>query len=348
VQFRQASPARAEPESESSESSEEQQPIEELEQTGEVQPIEEPPPGGTPDVEGITEQPVTALPGAVKPGRWSLSQLYAAADIIALAIDLGTGTGINKSFHTFTGSQGLQGVGRTLKAALVGNGDKIEVRVNPWLVYDGHGQGDSPLTQTYLRNRYWKEGLGVGMGAAGNAIGWTVGHGVNPLSAIQHLSSSVSNAGHIYKIRQIAAAHRGTAEVARWCSAILKMKTYKSGTRLLQLSARVVPVPIASQTINIAAIAASVGHRIGYAELCYVTALEIHRRAFHEQRARNQPERAAAIGPEPASEIMREIFEQRTLTRLIHLIPHVNRYQVEALIREPAGWMALADKLMLS
>lgn len=55
------------------------------------------------------------------------------------------------------------------------------------------------------------------------------------------------------------------------------------------------------------------------------------------------PSRPQLAGPDagPASSIIWEIFTKRGATRLL------GKYDVAALIREPAGWMAIADKLLL-
>lgn len=56
-----------------------------------------------------------------------------------------------------------------------------------------------------------------------------------------------------------------------------------------------------------------------------------------------QPAPPQKTGPEagPASSVIWEIFTKRGATRLL------GKYDVSALIEEPAGWMALADKLLL-
>lgn len=47
------------------------------------------------------------------------------------------------------------------------------------------------------------------------------------------------------------------------------------------------------------------------------------------------------VGSGPATEIIWELFTKRGATRLL------GKYDVQALIEEPAGWMAIADKLLL-
>src|ERR1700733_4698365 len=92
---------------------------------------------------------------------------YTAADIIALAIDAGT-THVANAGHAYTSSQGLQTLGRGGEAFLKRKSSDIKVRANPWFVANGHDEGQSPETQTYLRNRSWKTFGGAAVSLAGN------------------------------------------------------------------------------------------------------------------------------------------------------------------------------------
>jgi len=134
------------------------------------------------------------------------------------------------------------------------------------------------------------------------------------------------------------------------------MKWYKLANRGLQIADDVIPVPIVDQIVNITAAAAALGYKIKLGELCYITAIEIHWRAFQEQTISAFPPRRpmvnGGIGESPrrgrpntiktgpASRIFAEIFARRGATAVF------GSYDVAALIREPAGWMALGDKLV--
>ena len=282
-----------------------------------------------------------------------LDKAYAALDIIALAIDAGT-TRVANAGHAYTSSQGLQTLGRGVEALVNRNVSDIKVRPNPWFVANGHDERQSPVTQTYLRNRSLKTAGGTAVGLAGN-VAELATHGVNVTGAVQHLSALGSTGAHWLKIRAIARAYKNTVTISRWCDAIMKMKQYKLANRALQLADEVIPVPIADQVVNITAAAAALGYRIGLGELCYITAIEIHWRAFQEQAISAFPPRRPMVNggigdtPQrrrpstlkvgPASRIFAEIFARRGLTAVF------GTYNVAELIREPAGWMALGDKL---
>lgn len=62
-------------------------------------------------------------------------------------------------------------------------------------------------------------------------------------------------------------------------------------------------------------------------------AIAIHYLAWREQRSTG--------AQQPATAVFNEIFSQRGLSRVVH------KYNASALIEEPCGWLALADKLAL-
>jgi hypothetical protein len=279
---------------------------------------------------------------------------YAAVDIIALAIDAGT-TRVANAGHAYTASQGLQTLGRGGEAFLQRKSSDIKVRANPWFTANGHDEGQSPETQTYLRNRSWKTFGGAAVSLAGN-VAEIATHGVNVSGAAQHLSAFGSTGGHLLGISAIARSSKKTVTIARWCDAIMKMKWHKLAARGLQIADDVIPIPIADQAVNIAAAAAALGYKIKLGELCYITAIEIHWRAFQEQTISAFPprrpmanggigetpqrRRSTTIKVGPASRIFAEIFARRGATAVF------GSYNVAALIHEPAGWMALGDKLV--
>jgi len=70
------------------------------------------------------------------------------------------------------------------------------------------------------------------------------------------------------------------------------------------------------------------------------TAMEVHWRAYQETVISSVlSSRAGPVGP--ASAMFYEIFTKRSFTRIF------GKHDTAALIREPGGWMALNDKLML-
>ncbi len=227
----------------------------------------------------------------------------------------------------------------------------------------------SPLTQAYLRTRDYKtigsSMMGIGAGVASVHTG-----GVNVANAARHLNAAGSTLIHWLRIRAIAeSVPQKSATIIGWCDIIMKAKAAKGGQRAIGIIAAATPVPLANPIATIIGAAAGLGIKVGLGEACYLAALEIHWRAFQEQTV------AAAAGPRmakptnfsrpfgpgnrlgqtsvpapgrepaasliagPASRIFAEVCKRRGATRLL------GSYDVAGLIREPAGWMVLGERL---
>ncbi len=228
---------------------------------------------------------------------------------------------------------------------------------------------DSPLTQAYLRTRDYKtigsSMMGIGAGVASIHTG-----GVNVANTARHLNAAGSTLIHWLKIRAIAeSVPQKSATIIGWCDIIMKAKAAKGGQRAIGIIAAATPVPLANPIATIIAAATGLGIKVGLGEACYLAALEIHWRAFQEQTI------AAAVGPRvakttnfsrpfgpgnrlgqtsvpapgkepaasliagPASRIFAEVFKRRGATRVL------GSYDVAGLIKEPAGWMVLGERL---
>ncbi len=224
----------------------------------------------------------------------------------------------------------------------------------------------SPLTQAYLRSRDYKT-IGSGMMGIGGGVAAIHTGGVNVPTTTRHLNAAGSTLIHWLKIRAIAqSVPQKSATVIGWCDIIMKAKAAKGGSRAVGIVAAATPVPLAGPIATIFGAAAGLGIKIGLAEACYLAALEIHWRAFGEQAvaavagprmpvnfsrpfapgtrpAQGRPvpgkEPAASLDAGPASRIFAEVFKRRGMTRAL------GAYDVAGLIKEPAGWMALGDRL---
>lgn len=246
----------------------------------------------------------------------------------------------------------------------------VPMEPNPWFAANGMGDRGSPVTQRYLRSRLWKDAIGpVASGAGG--LGRFAGSVINVGSAARHSTSAAATGLHLAQIVAIARAAPSEGEtIARWCQTIMKMKTMKLTQRAALTTGATQPVPLGSTIIHFIATASGVGMLVGMHEACYIAAIEIHWRAFQEQNVSEVQEHKASeiqkyqerhilefgipkTRPPPpaptgkkalrvgfASRIFTEIFARRGLTTPL------GEYDVGSLIREPAGWMALGDKLL--
>lgn len=269
------------------------------------------------------------------------SKAFAAADIITAVIGLPTHTPL------YQANQGAQML-KTAFDAKKKSGD-VTVKPNPWFAANGHvdlvsGRYDaaSPVTQTYLYNRAWKGLAGSGVSLGGSFLSVKTA-GVNVGSAVRHGSSFLTTDAHMLGIWAIARSSRKSGTVAQWCEVIMRAKAAKATLRGTQFAGAVIPVPLAGALINVAAAAGKLGIKMGFPEICYLTAIEIHWRAFLEQKIAGGlggGKKGMKVGP--ASRIFAEIFTRRGVTAVF------GKYDVAALIGESAGWMALGDKLASS
>ena len=101
------------------------------------------------------------------------------------------------------------------------------------------------------------------------------------------------------------------------------------------------PVPAFGLGVGIATTIAKLGIRLTLGKLVARTSMELHWRAYQEQAISGFIGQSSQGAVGPASSMVREIFKRRGLTRIF------GKYDSDRFIREPGGWMALNDKLML-
>jgi hypothetical protein len=245
--------------------------------------------------------------------------------------------------------------------------------------------GDSPVTHNYLISRRLKKIGGNLLQGVSSALSAAPPTAVNIPGTIYHGQAVALTAVHIAKIeylshKYVQAQHDNATVIHDWCLLIRTMKSIKIAVRGTQLVGSV--IPHASIPTSILSAVMKSGIKLTATGACYAAAAQLQALAFQEQgfgmrpsqvrsapafqsnerRPQAQPSRtsfkpalptimeeeayapaARLQGPEagPASSVIWEIFTKRGATRLL------GKYDVAALIREPAGWMALADKLLL-
>lgn len=241
----------------------------------------------------------------------------------------------------------------------------------------------SPITQAYLTSRRWKSITGGAVDTLGNLLSLSPATPTqNVPGAVMHGHATALTAMHIARIGYIANQHSAAKQVQDWCKLVETIKTIKLAVRAGQFVGSV--VPLASMPTAIAASVIKTGVKLTMIGACFAAAAQLHWIAYNEQEAGSSTEmhpmsaspggwpasvtpssrtvsssrspspppmlqRAISLtkptrtGPDagPASAIVWEIFTKRGATRVL------GAYDVAALVREPAGWMALGDKLML-
>ena len=273
-------------------------------------------------------------------------------------------------------SYGLQGAVDYSKGAEASAKKASSMKRNP-LFGDDEAGIPGEVTQRYLTTRRWKK-----MGSSAFQIGGSLLSLVpmtvhtNIPGALLHGQATALTTVHMAKLGYIAAQQDTTQEVCDWIKMVQLAKGIKAATRGAQMMGSI--IPIASMPTSIAAALVKAGMKINMAGGCYAAAAALHRLAYEEQRAlQKNPYRTPVAfktnsgqtvpnfsrpfkGVVPtlppavtldaarinlhrgaATQVMAEIFTKRGATRIL------GAYDIAALIKEPAGWMALGEKLML-
>lgn len=205
---------------------------------------------------------------------------------------------------------------------------------NPWFVWNGHDDNPTWYTRQYMKNREYKS-----VGSSAIALAGSAASGVTfvDVSGILQNSNSLGSTGaHLIKFQSIAKAYKESRTIAQWLGTIMKMKLMKAGVKTAGLIGSAVPVPAVGMVTGVLAAAATLGAKLTMTKVCLATAADLHWRAYQELTLTR-----SFGGTGPGLRIVRELFTRRGATRVF------GKYDVEQIIREPNGWLAINDKLML-
>ena len=209
---------------------------------------------------------------------------------------------------------------------------------NPWFVWNGHDDADNKYTRRYLKHRGWKKNAGSVFSFGGSAASDITQ--IDVAGALMHGQATALSSAHIMQLRTIAKGHRQSRTISEWLDLLVKLKAIKAGIRGTQLAGAVIPIGVVGNVTGVAAKIGKIGVKLTYTKACLVTSADIHWRAYQEQAiSRGRFGAGGKIGP--ASRIVHEIFTKRGATRIF------GKYDVDQIIKEPSGWVALNDKLML-
>ena len=245
----------------------------------------------------------------------------------ASMIDAGAGTSLGKGVT----------VGKTIINKARGKKEPGLVP-NPWFVVNGHEDGDTSYTKKYLKTRGYKSKAGKGVSAVGSATSQYTQ--VDVAGILKHGNAVGSTAVHIHKLRSLASGHRQSKTLTGWFDLLIKMKALKAGTRGTQLAGAAIPIGAVGLATDLTSAALQMGIKLTMTKVCLATSADIHWRAYQEQAiSRGLKLGSGKVGP--ATNIMYEIFSRRGATRIF------GKYDVDKIIKDPSGWLALNDKLML-
>ncbi|VUD41420.1 hypothetical protein TDB9533_00484 [Thalassocella blandensis] len=227
-----------------------------------------------------------------------------------------------------------------LKVVLASKSGAASLIDNPYFIGNGHDEGTSPKTAKYLLNRNYKD-IGANSASIAGAVTsvWTA---VDVPGIGLHANATGCTAAHLKVFSNMARRSRCTGTISQWLDVVIKMKLLKATARGSSLVGASVPIPAAGITTGIISTAISTGAKLTLTKACTATALELHWRAKQEQFMSGSvlgKGTGGSVGP--ASRIVAELFTKRGMTRLL------GKYDTMAIINEPAGWMAINDKLLL-
>ncbi len=258
---------------------------------------------------------------------------FVCADLLAAVVDGVTGT-------SFAG--GANGSLQTLVALAKGDGSSraISIIPNPWFVNNELHEAPSRFTQKYIKSRGLKGAGGTALSLAGTAAsGSTLG--INFADVAIHGNATGSTLAHLVKLRAIAGdkKYAQSVTIGAWCSLLIKMKATKTVIRGGQTAAACIPA--ASLPAAIASSVAKTGVKLTMTNACYAAAAGIHWRAYQEQAISGGLGLGTGRKVGPASRMFYELFTRRGATALF------GKYDIDNLVKEPGGWMALGDKIVL-
>lgn len=207
---------------------------------------------------------------------------------------------------------------------------------NPRFVANGH-DGTSRHTWNYLSARALTNVNSAGLEAVSAvASGVTQVDIAGAGKAGNALSSTVV---HMVQLRAIGAHYRQSDTITAWIDAVLRAKAMKSGIRAADLAGAAIPIGAAGIGTAVATAMAKAGVQLTMGTLIGRVAMELHWRAYVEMMIGDTKKSGKPTGP--ASAVLFELFRRRGLTRFR------GQYDVAALIHEPAGFLAVRDKLLL-
>ncbi len=231
----------------------------------------------------------------------------------------------------------LVNIAAFLRSAYKLTDEEEDIIQNPSFLANGHG-GRSPSTRKYFSSRGLKNfGGGAASFASGLASGVTM---VDTVGIVQGANAVGTTTAHLVGVKAAGARFKKSQTITRWVDAIIAAKSAKLGVRAAGLAGSAIPIPAVGLGIGIATTVAKLGIKVTMQNLITRTSMEVHWRAYQELAiSRGLSGGTGAAGP--ASAMFYEIFTKRGITRIF------GKYDAEALIKEPGGWMALRDKLML-
>jgi hypothetical protein len=219
-------------------------------------------------------------------------------------------------------------------------GPAASLPANQYFADFGHDGAESPLTNEYLYHRSLKSFGGSVAGIIGGVV-QPLAHGVDPISTAVHATSAANTSIHLLMLKKIADKSKNSTKLSHSLDLIIRIKSIKLAARTVSLAAAVIPFAPAQTAGGVLGAVIGQGVKLTTGQAYQLCAMEIHWQAFREQAVSGGKKLGTGGNVGPASQIVWELFNRRSYGRLL------GKYDVGTIVSEPAGFMAIADKIML-
>ena len=199
---------------------------------------------------------------------------------------------------------------------------KIALADNPLFTLNGHDGIGSHTTQSHLVNQVYE------------SAAKTLGGYVIPSQVAIFAKAEASGAAEarLLSLQALARKGRNTGTIADWLGVVIHMAKRKRNVKGAQFAGKLIGcfVPYGS-TLAAPVVMYLKSGKANFEFTCIATAVELHWRAFVEQR----------LGSDgPATRILCELFRHRGAKKL------VGESEIRSFIKEPAGWIPIKDALL--
>ena len=216
---------------------------------------------------------------------------------------------------------------------------------NPLYVDNGYDPAPSPASEKFLK-RQKSNGTKTSLFKLGGTVA-SLATQVDVAGAAVGGSAVGTSLMHLIKIQAIAKRHKANT-IQEWCAVLTKAKSARAAINGASTAASLVPFPLAGAALGLAAGIGAAAVKSTLTHACYMTAIQIHWRAFVEQKLSGSRHifgkgRATGGGVGPASELYWEIFTRRGFTGTWL---GGGQDDIAGMSGEPGGWYPLAEKLL--
>jgi hypothetical protein len=276
--------------------------------------------------ESIGEQ-LTRLLHGVEPAEF----MGAVLDGVAAALDFTLGNvNILSQAAAVPGAGGVEAISGLVTMYAQRHG--VETIPNPAFAVHGIAAESTGITGYYVKHQTKLATASKAVSGASAGISFGTA-GVSFGEAYQYGSAVTLSAIHIGQLKAIAKKFKVDEHYSTMIDFIIRMKATKAGVAGGKFAGAVFPNPFVGLVTGVAGAVLGIADKVRMHKVCLCLAADLHWRAYQE---------SVMGGKGPATAIMTELFIRRGITGTWY-----GQHPVKGLIKDPCGWMAITDKLLL-